>query len=66
VEELRAFSQVPVLPSLPRIVTVVEVRRRRWRFAFTTVSMLLLLGLLAGLTHILAKDNTQLARLLEL
>ena len=66
VEELRAFSQVPVLPSLPRIVTAVEVRRRRWRFACTTVSTLLLLGLLAGLTHIMAKDNTQLARLLEL
>jgi polysaccharide chain length determinant protein (PEP-CTERM system associated) len=66
VEELRAFSPVPVLLSLPRIVTAVEVRRQRWRFAFTTVSALLLLGLLAGLTHIIAKDNTQLVRLLEL
>jgi hypothetical protein len=66
VEELRAFSPVPVLLSLPRIITAVEVRRRRWRFAFTTISTLLLLGLLAGLTHIMAKDNTQLVRLLEL
>ena len=66
VEELRAFSPVPVLLSLPRIVTAVEVRRQRWRLAFTTVSALLLLALLAGLTHIMAKDNTQLVRLLEL
>jgi polysaccharide chain length determinant protein (PEP-CTERM system associated) len=66
VEELRTFSQIPVLLSLPRIVTAAEVRRRRWKFVFATVSTLLLLGLLAGLIHIMAKDNIPLVRLLEL
>jgi hypothetical protein len=66
VEDLRTFSQIPVLLSLPRIVTAAEVRRRRWKFVFATVSTLLLLGLLAGLIHIMAKDNIPLVRLLEL
>ena len=33
VDDLHAFSQVPVLVSLPYIVTRADIRRRRWRLA---------------------------------
>ncbi len=54
VEDLRAFSPVPVLVRLPRIETQVDLRRKRWRFSMTTVTALLFLCGLAVLTYIFA------------
>src|SRR5262249_15905300 len=46
VDDLRAFTQVPVLVSLPRIVTRAETRRRRWRFGLVGLSAVLSLVLI--------------------
>ena len=45
VDDLHAFSQVPVLVSLPYIVTRADIRRRRWRFGLVALSIILSLGL---------------------
>ncbi|ETX01843.1 MAG: hypothetical protein ETSY1_05800 [Candidatus Entotheonella factor] len=54
VEDLRAFSPVPVLVSLPRIETPVDLRRKRWRFCLHTVAALLLLYGLSVSTYAVA------------
>lgn len=41
VEALRAFTKVPVLASIPQIVTQVDIRRRRWRFGLGSVGAML-------------------------
>jgi len=48
VDDLHAFSQVPVLVSLPYIVTRADIRRRRWRFGLVVLSVILSLGLIMG------------------
>ena len=64
VDELRRFVTVPVLVSIPRIVTRAETRRRRWRQAFTTVSVMVCLALLvAGVRHV-AQGNEVIVRLM--
>jgi polysaccharide chain length determinant protein (PEP-CTERM system associated) len=66
VDDLRAYVDVPVLQSLPHIAVKSVQRRRQWRFALAMVATVCLLGVIAGLTHHVAKDNTQLVRLLAL
>ena len=46
VDGLHAFSHVPVLVSLPYIVTRVDIRRRRWRFGLVALSAIFSLGLI--------------------
>jgi polysaccharide chain length determinant protein (PEP-CTERM system associated) len=46
VDDLHAFSQVPVLVSLPYIVTRADIRRRRWRCGLVVLSVILSLGLI--------------------
>lgn len=58
---LTAFTQVPILVSLPRIVTRADVRRRRWRFGFGTFFTLLALVLIISTSYIVIKRPTQLA-----
>jgi polysaccharide chain length determinant protein (PEP-CTERM system associated) len=48
VDDLHTFSQVPVLVSLPYIVTRADLRRRRWRFGLVVLSVMLSLGLIVG------------------
>ena len=48
VDDLHAFSQVPVLVSLPYVVTRTDIRRRRWRFGLVALSVILSLGLIVG------------------
>ena len=48
VDNLHAFSHVPVLVSLPYIVTRADIRRRRWRFGLVALAVILSLGLIVG------------------
>ena len=60
VDELRAFSSLPILARLPRIVTTADARRVRRRATLATVSAVVALGIIGGTTSIAAKGNVQL------
>ena len=62
VDDLHAFSQVPVLVSLPYIVTRADIRRRRWRFGLVALSVILSLGLIVG-SYVASKGPGPLAAL---
>lgn len=63
--ELRAFSPVPVLVSIPRIITDADRRRRRRRLQLAAAGTLVGLALVVGGSHVLARGNEQLVRLLD-
>jgi polysaccharide chain length determinant protein (PEP-CTERM system associated) len=60
VEELRTFTKVPVLVSVPQIVTKTDISWRRRQFGIGTVTALLGLTILVGASYYVAHDNTQL------
>jgi len=60
VDDLHAFSQVPVLVNLPYIVTRADIRRRRWRFVLVALSVILSLGLIVG-SYVVIKGPGSLA-----
>jgi succinoglycan biosynthesis transport protein ExoP len=60
---LGAFTQVPVLVSLPYIITKADTRRRRWRFGVTALSVILSLGLIVSSSYVAIKQPVQLAAL---
>jgi len=62
--ELRAFTQVPVLVSIPRTVTPADRVRRRLRFGLGALVILFAFGLLVAAAHHLAAGNDQLVRML--
>jgi polysaccharide biosynthesis transport protein len=64
VDDLRAFSPVPVLVSIPRIVTHLDLRRARWRMRFATGVALVSLVMIVGLAFVVANGNEQLVSLL--
>jgi polysaccharide biosynthesis transport protein len=64
VDDLRAFSPVPVLVSIPRIVTHIDLRRARWRMRFATGVALVSLVMIVGLAFVVANGNEQLVSLL--
>jgi polysaccharide chain length determinant protein (PEP-CTERM system associated) len=64
VDDLRAFSTVPVLVSIPRIVTEGDTRRRRMRFHFAAAGALLLLVVVGGVSFYVGHGNESLVRLL--
>jgi polysaccharide chain length determinant protein (PEP-CTERM system associated) len=64
VDDLRAFSQVPVLVNLPRIVTKAEVLQRRWRFGLATISAIMGLVLIVGSSYAAIQGKAHLASLL--
>lgn len=63
--DLRAYTTVPILVSIPRIVTESDARRRRWRFRLATVGVLVGLLLLGTSSYLIAHGNEQLAQLLS-
>jgi hypothetical protein len=63
VDDLSAFSHVPVLVSLPCIVTRADRRRRRWRFGLVALSAILSLLLIAGSSYVAIKGPVPLAAL---
>ena len=64
VDDLKAFSSVPVLVSIPRIVTPGDTRRRRARFRLAAAGALVLLVAVAGLSAYVGHGNETLVRLL--
>jgi hypothetical protein len=65
VGELRAFTDIPVLVSIPRIVTASDARARRRRACAAIVAMIAGLLILAGSSHFIGRDNERLARTLS-
>ena len=64
VNELRAFSIVPVLVSIPRIVTEADRLRRQQRFRLAAAGAMVGLIALAGASYFIGHGNEQLVRLL--
>ncbi|OLD47327.1 MAG: hypothetical protein AUI48_04265 [Chloroflexi bacterium 13_1_40CM_2_68_14] len=64
VDDLRAFSPVPILVSIPLIVTLADLRRRRWHMRLATSAALVCLVLIAGLAYLAASGNERLVSLL--
>ena len=64
VDELRAFSNVPTLATLPLIVTRRDTTRQRWRMALATASAVIGLGLIVAGSHYVGHGNDQIVRLM--
>ena len=64
-DDLRAYTTVPVLVSIPRILTQADSGRARWRFRFATVGVLVCLVVVAGSCYFFAYGNEQLSQLLS-
>ena len=64
VDDLRAFSPVPVLVSIPRIVTRTDRRRRAWHMRFAASAAFIGLVVISGLAYFAASGNEQLVSLL--
>jgi hypothetical protein len=63
--DLRDYTTVPILVSIPRIVTEADARRGRWRFRLATVGVLVALVVVGGSSYLFAHGNEQLAQLLS-
>jgi len=63
--ELRAYTTIPLLVNIPRIITESDARRQHWRFRFGAVGVVVGLLLVAGLAFLFAHGNEQLAQLLS-
>ena len=64
VSSLRAFTKVPVLVSIPLLVTVADRRRMRWRSCLVAVAVMLSLALIAKASASFASGNELLAAML--
>jgi len=64
IDDLRAFSAVPVLVSIPRIVTSAGLRRARWRMRLAASGALIGLVMIVGIAYAVAHGNEQLVALL--
>ena len=65
VDDLKAFTGVPVLTAIPPIVTSRDAMRRRWRVGLAVAGTVCLLLLTVIATRHLAGGNVQLVRLLS-
>src|SRR5439155_3771304 len=63
VDDLRAFSPVPVLVSIPRIITRTDRRRRAWHMRFAATAAFIGLVVIVGLAYFAASGNEQLVSL---
>ena len=64
VDDLRAFSAVPVLVSIPRILTETDARRRRWRTRMAVSAAMVGLVLIGGVAYFVASGNEGLVSML--
>jgi hypothetical protein len=64
IDELRAFTVVPVLASIPRINTIRDRRNRQLRLAAMTAAAAVTVVLLASTAFHYAHGSDQVARLL--
>ncbi len=65
VDDLRAFTKVPVLVNVPRIVTPADARSRRRRTQLAVTVTVLGLAVLFGAGHFIARGNERLVWLLS-
>ena len=65
VDELRMFTRVPVIASIPRIITQGDIWRRRARLGTAAVSLVLALFMAIGVSHLLGHGNEQLVWMLS-
>ncbi len=65
VQELREFSSVPVLVSIPRITSEGDLRRQRMQFRFAAVGAVVVVTLVAGASYYVAHGNEGLVRMLD-
>jgi hypothetical protein len=64
VDALRAFTAVPVLLSIPPIVTARDVMRRQRRMRLTAVCAVAALILVVGISYLIASGNEHLVSLM--
>jgi hypothetical protein len=64
IDDLRAFSPVPVLVSIPLIVTYTDRRRMRWHMRFGATAAFVGLVAIVGLAYFAANGNEQLVSLM--
>ncbi|PYM36074.1 MAG: hypothetical protein DME15_04940 [Candidatus Rokuibacteriota bacterium] len=64
VEDLRVRTAVPVLVSIPRMITASDARRQRHRRKVNTMAAALGLLLMIGASAYIAHGNEQLAAIL--
>ena len=65
VDDLRAFSRIPVITGIPPLVTEGDLRQRRWRLGLVTVSLMVGIGIATGGSYLFAHNSEQLTRLLS-
>jgi succinoglycan biosynthesis transport protein ExoP len=65
VDELRAFTTVPTLVTLPLIVTKRDIWRRRGRAALATICLLIGLTLIVAGSRYFSRGNEQIVRLID-
>jgi polysaccharide biosynthesis transport protein len=63
-DDLRAFANVPVLASIPRLITDADVRRQQLRFRLAGLWLTVVLALIVGGSYLVAHGNEQLVWLL--
>jgi protein tyrosine kinase modulator len=63
VDDLRALTTVPVLLSIPLIVTPEDTARRTRRMRLATAAVMVTMLLLVGMSYYVAHDNEQLVTL---
>ena len=63
--DLRAYTTVPILVNIPRIVTETDARRSRWQFRLAAIGVLVALVAVGGSSYVFAHGNEQLAQLLS-
>ena len=64
-DDLRGFSKIPVLVSVPRIVTAAAKRRQRMRLALTSLSLVAGLPTLAFTVYLFVHNNQWLVGVLS-
>jgi polysaccharide chain length determinant protein (PEP-CTERM system associated) len=65
VDDLRAFTKIPVLVTIPRIVSAADANRRRRRLGLAAVSIPLGLALVVLASYYVAHGNEQLVSMLS-
>jgi hypothetical protein len=64
-DDVRAFTGVPVLTTIPRMVIEKDVRSRRLRFLAAAVSVLVAMGVMIQASHLVARNNDALVSMLS-
>ena len=65
VDDLRAFSRVPLIAGIPPLVTARDLRQRRWRLGLVTVSLVVATGIATSGSYLFAHHSESLTRLLS-